>query len=142
MRMRKGIIVHVSINTLPGVVPMKCAYRMLGWTHGTFELEPADENPVPGEIELQVHELLMEGLRQMDEYNHLRGQLPDPAVRLVVPQPLLPPLRDLTPAELDVFQVVHNDAVFGTILNKCAASDLDTARAILRLLSGGYLKTA
>jgi hypothetical protein len=140
MRMRKGTIVHASVNNLPGVVPIKCAYRMLGWTHGTFELEPADENPVPGEIELPVHELLMEGLRQMDEYNHLRPTLPDLAARLTVPHPLLPPLRDLTPAELDIFQIAYNDAVFGSILNKSASSDLDTARAVMRLLSGGYLK--
>ena len=67
--------------------PLKCAYRILGWTHGTFELEPADESPVSGEIELPVHELLMEGLRQMDEYNHLRASLPDPSSRLSIPSP-------------------------------------------------------
>jgi hypothetical protein len=148
LRMRKGIIVHVAIDTLEGVPPLKCAYRMLAWTHGTFELEPADENPVPGEIELAVHELLMEGLRQMDEYNHLRANLPELTARLLLAYPLLPPLRDLTPAELDVFQLAYNEAgspsgaVLGTMLDKSAASDLDTSRAVLRLVSGGYLKTS
>lgn len=141
LRMRKGTIVHVAIDGLGGVGPLKSAYRILAWTHGTFELEPADESPVPGEIDLPVHELLMEGLRQMDEYNHLRGSLPDPSVRLAIPLPLLPPLRDLTALELDVFQAAHNDPTFSSILDRSAASDLDTARAILKLLSGGYLKT-
>src|SRR5262245_38365474 len=97
MRMRKGSIVHVSIDGLEGVGPLKCAYRILAWTHGTFELEPADESPVPGEIDLAVHELLMEGLRQMDEYNHLRASLPHHPPRLALPQPPLAPLRDPTP---------------------------------------------
>ena len=146
LRMRKGIIVHVSIDSLQSVGPLKCAYRLLAWTHGTFELEPADENPVPGEIELAVHELLMEGLRQMDEYNHLRANLPDLTAHLAVAHPLLPPLRDLTPVELDVFQLAFNESgsatgpVLSTLLDKSAVSDLDTARAVLRLLSGGYLK--
>lgn len=140
MRMRKGAIVHAAIDGLDGVSPIKSAYRMLAWVQGTFELEPADETPVPGEIDLQVHELLMEGLRQMDEYNHLRGSLPEMNGRLVVPHPLLPPLRDLTPLELDTFQIVFNDPIFSNVLDRSAASDLDTARAVLRLISGGYLK--
>jgi hypothetical protein len=141
MRMRKGAIVHAAIDGLEGINPVKCAYRMLAWVQGTFELEPADESPVPGEIDLQVHELLMEGLRQMDEYNHLRGSLPAETARLAVPHPLLPPLRDLTPLELDTFQIAFNDPIFTHILDRSAASDLDTARALLRLVSGGYLKS-
>jgi len=140
LRMRKGAIVHASIDGLEDVAPVKCAYRMLGWTHGTFELEPADDTSVTGEIELAVHELLMEGLRQMDEYNHLSSGLPDVESRLGMPHPLLPPLRELTPIELDIFQIAYNDPTFAGILNKSPASDLDTARAVLRLVSGGYLK--
>lgn len=142
MRMRKGLIVHASIDGLDGVSPIKCAHRMLAWVQGTFELEPADETPVAGEIELQVHELLMEGLRQMDEYNHLRASLPDVTAHLAVPRPLAPPLRDLTPLELEVFQITFNDPIFSNVLDRSSASDLDTARALMRLLSGGYLKSS
>ena len=149
LRMRKGIIVHVSIDSLPGVGPLKCAYRLLAWTHGTFELEPADETPVPGEIELPVHELLMEGLRQMDEYNHLRSTLPDVTARLVPAHPIAAHLRDLSPAELDIFQLAYNESppggvgtALGTLLDKSASSDLDTARSVMKLLTGGYLKNA
>ncbi|MEZ4298488.1 MAG: DUF4388 domain-containing protein [Polyangiaceae bacterium] len=140
MRMRKGTIIHCAIDGLDTVAPLKSAYRMLAWTQGTFELEPCDEAPVPGEIDLAVHELLMEGLRQMDEYNHLSGSLPALAAHLAVPMPLLPPLRDLSPIELDTFQIALNDPTFGAVLDRSPASDLDTARAVLRLLSGGYLK--
>jgi hypothetical protein len=140
MRMRKGAIVHATIDGLTGVSPLKSAHRMLAWVQGTFELEPADETPVAGEIDLQVHELLMEGLRQMDEFNHLRGSLPDPNLPLNVPRPLIPSLKDLTPLELEVFQIAFNEPVFNNILDRSSVSDLDTARALQRLLSGGYLK--
>jgi hypothetical protein len=140
MRMRKGIIVHATIDGLAGVGPIKSAHRMLAWVQGTFELEPADESPVPGEIELQVHELLMEGLRQMDELNHARASLPDVTTAFTIPRPLLPPLRDLTPLELDIFQIAFNDPIFSNILDRSPASDLDTSRAVQKLLSGGYLR--
>lgn len=142
MRMRKGAIVHAGIDGLEGLTPIKSAYRMLAWVQGTFELEPADETPLPGEIDLQVHELLMEGLRQMDEYNHLRSQLPEMSAHVTVPRPLLPPLRELTPLELETFQSAFNDPIFSNILDRSTASDLDAARAVLRLLSGGYLKAS
>jgi hypothetical protein len=97
LRMRKGIIVHASIDDLESVRPLKCAYRILAWTHGTFELEPADENPVPGEIELRRPRAPHGGAAQMDEYNHLRanppGSLMTSAPR-ALPHPLLPPLRE------------------------------------------------
>ena len=142
IRLRKGAIVQATIDGLEGVGHIKCAHRILGWTHGTFALEPADETPAAEEIDLAVHELLMEGLRQMDEYNHLSASLPDLGAGLSVPAPLAPPLRDLTPAELDTFQLAYNAPTFGDVLNKSPASDLDTARAVLRLLSGGYLRLA
>ncbi len=142
IRLRKGSIIHAAIDGLDTVVPIKCAYRILAWTHGTFSLEAADESPVPGEIDLAVHELLMEGLRQMDEYNHLSPSLPDMNARILVPLPLLPPLCDLTQVELDTFQIAMNDPTLGSVLNKSAVSDLDAARAILRLISGGYLKSS
>ncbi len=140
IRMRKGSIIHAGIDGLDGLGSHKSAYRILAWTHGTFSLEPADESPVEGEIDLAVHELLMEGLRQMDEYNHLSANLPDLGVRLSVPIPLLPPLRDLSPVELDAFQLAYNGPTFGDVLNKSPSSDLDTARAVLKLISGGYVK--
>ena len=142
MRMRKGSIVQATIDGLDGIGPHKCAYRILGWTHGTFSLEAADETPGENEIDLAVHELLMEGLRQQDEYNHLAPSFPEAGARLSVPAPLAPPLRDLTPVELDTFQLALDTPTFGDVLNKSPASDLDTARAVLRLISGGYLRLA
>jgi hypothetical protein len=81
----------------------------------------------------------MEGLRQMDEYNHLRANLPDLTAHLAVAHPLLPPLRDLSPVELDVFQLAFNFGHVATILNKSPATDLETAEVMLKLMKESYL---
>jgi hypothetical protein len=82
----------------------------------------------------------MESLRQLDELNSIREQLPALSTRLVVESPLIPPLRDLTPEDLDVLQLAHNSSKFGTLLDRSQATDVDTARIVLKLIEKRYLK--
>ena len=138
--MRKGIIYYASINDLDDVPPMKSIFRMLTWQKGLFDLDPPDEREFPSEINLSVQEVLMEGLRQLDEFNEIRSELPDLNTRLVLSQPVIPPLRDLKPEELDLLQLAHNYGHLETVLNKSLATDLDTVQSILKLIKGSYLR--
>ena len=109
--LRKGIVYFASINDLDELPPLKSVYRILTWTHGSFELGPPDERTMPNEVNVGVQEILMEGLRQIDELNAIRDRLPDLGARLVVPQPLNPPLKGLRAASaLEVFQLAYNAA--------------------------------
>ncbi len=138
--LRKGIVYFASINDIDDLPPMKSVFRILTWTHGAFELGPPDERTLPGEINASVQELLMEGLRQIDELNAIRDRLPDLGARLVVPQPLRPALKDLAPIDLEVFQLAFNHQQLAVVLNRSSATDLDTAKAVLTLVQGGYLR--
>jgi hypothetical protein len=138
--LRKGIVYFASINDLEDVPPLKSVFRVLTWTQGTFDLDPPDERTLPGEINASVQELLMEGLRQIDELNAMRHKLPDLGARLALVQPMRAPIRELPPLELDVLQLAWNHGHLATMLNKSAATDLDTANAVLKLVQGGYLK--
>ncbi|WP_044251384.1 DUF4388 domain-containing protein [Chondromyces apiculatus] len=138
--LRKGIVTYATINDLAEMPPMKSMYRVLTWTGGTFDLEPAEERVIAGEISATVQELLMDGLRQIDELNNIRHQLPELSAQLVVPHPLKPLLRDLSHVELDVFQIAFNQRLMAAVLNKCPATDLETAQAVLKLIQGGYLR--
>ena len=139
--MRKGMIYFVLINDLDDVPPLKSMYRLLSWQKGLFDLDPPDEREFPNEINVSVQEVLMEGLRQMDEFNNLRDKLPDLHAKLVLTAPLIPPLRDLKPEEIDVIQLAHNFGHLETIMNKSQASDLDTAQIVLKLVKANYLRT-
>ena len=139
--MRKGMIYYVVINDLDDVPPMKSIYRMLTWAKGLFDLDPPDEREFPNEINASVQEILMEGLRQMDEFNQLRDNLPELNSRLVLTTPLTPALRDLKPDELDVIQLAHNFGHLETVMNKSQATDLETVQIVLKLLKLNYLRT-
>jgi hypothetical protein len=138
--LRKGTVYFATINDLEEVQPLKAIFRILTWVKGGFDLEAADERTLPGEINASVQELLMEGLRQIDELNAIRHKLPALENRLIMNLPLRPALRDLDPTELDIVQLALNHGHLATILNKSPATDLDTAKAVLKLISAGYFK--
>jgi hypothetical protein len=137
--LRKGNIYFAVINDLDDVPPVKSIFRMLTWQKGLFDLDPPDERTFPNEVDLSVQEVLMEGMRQLDEFNMLREKLPDLNARLAVPSPLVPQLRDLKPEELDALQLAHNYGHVEAVLNKSLATDLDTVQLLLKLLKSNYL---
>lgn len=134
----KGIIIHAQIDESK-IDALKSAFRMLAWTKGTFELTPADDKPVENPIQASVQEILMEGLRQQDELQAMQDKLPDRAGRLTIPSPMKAALRELTPTEVDVWQTVWNHRDLQRVLDLSPASDLDTARVVVKLLAAGYL---
>jgi pSer/pThr/pTyr-binding forkhead associated (FHA) protein len=138
--LKKGNIAYAIINELDEVTPLKSLYRMLAWQSGLFDLDPADDRSFPTELNAGVQEVLMDGIRQLDEWNRIRDELPSLSSHMQVHAPLIPPLRDLKPAELDVLQLVHNFEVFASVLNKSLATDLETAQIVLRLIKASYLR--
>jgi pSer/pThr/pTyr-binding forkhead associated (FHA) protein len=134
----KGTVIHAEIDGT-NIAQLKSSYRMLAWTKGTFELTPASDTPVKNPIQTSVQEILMEGLRLQDEFQEMEHKLPDKAARLTVPSRIKPALRELTPAEVDVWQLVWNARDLQRVLDLSSTSDVDTARTIVKLLDLGYV---
>jgi hypothetical protein len=138
--LRKGNIYYATINDSDDVPPIKACYRMLTWEQGTFDLDPPDDRQFGEEVDLTVAEVLMEGMRQLDEFNRLKEGLPALTAKVAVSQPLIPPLRDLSPDELDVLQMVHNYGTISQVLNKSQATDLQTATILQKLFKSNYVE--
>jgi pSer/pThr/pTyr-binding forkhead associated (FHA) protein len=139
--LRKGQIYFATIDESFDVGPRKAMYRMLTWTQGFFELEPPDERAVLEEIQDSTEALLMEGMRQLDEFRALAPKLPALNTKISVPRPLMPKLRDLKPEELDVVQsALSGDTVQG-LLDGSRQTDLQAAQVLMNLLERGYVVT-
>ena len=138
--LQKGIIYFATINDLNDLPPIKCIFRMLTWQKGLFDFDASDLREFPKPVEVTVQEILMESLRQLDELNAFRDQLPALSARLVLDTPLVPPLRDLSPDDLDVLQLAHTFNRVGTLLERSLATDVDTARIVLKLIQKNYLR--
>ncbi len=137
--LRKGAIYFATINDDFAVSPQKAIYRMLTWATGTFELEPGGEMQVMEEIQESTEGLLMEGVRQLDEFRNLQKQLPPLGSPLAVPTPLAGKLRELSPSELDTFQLVLDHGQLQKVLDNFPGTDLDAAQNIISLMKREFV---
>jgi pSer/pThr/pTyr-binding forkhead associated (FHA) protein len=137
--LRKGQLYFAAINDDFTVSPQKAIYRMLTWETGTFELEPSVEMQVMEEVQESTEALLMEGVRQLDEFRALQAKLPPLSSPLAVPTPLAGKLRELSPTELDTFQLVLDHGQLQRVLDHYTGSDLDAAQNIINLMKREFI---
>jgi len=140
--MRKGQIYFASIDDSFKMGPRKAIIRMLSWTSGFFELEPPDERAVLEELQDSTEGLLMESMRQLDEYQVISERLPPMSAGIAIPRPLEPKLRDLSPEELDVFQAALTAGNLRALFDECPLTDLQVAEKVKGLLDKGFLTAA
>ncbi len=136
---RKGLVFHALINDNADVSTLKSIFRLLTWDHGMFELDPPDDQSFPNEEELPVQEVLMEGLRQLDELNVLKDKLPDLRAKITLSAFLAAPLKSLGADELEILQLAHNFGSLEAVLNKSPKLDLETAEVLIKLFKQKYL---
>ncbi len=138
--LRDGQVFHVTLEGEPDISPEKAFYRILWMKAGHFVLESDDGREIPEEptIEASTESLMMEGMRQLDELENLAGAPPLEAV-LTLSQPVIPPLRALSPELLDTLQLCINNRNLADILNRSLAPDLETMQDVVYLLDNGYL---
>ncbi|MBH23983.1 MAG: hypothetical protein CMH57_05940 [Myxococcales bacterium] len=138
--LRGGRVYYTAIDERPDVPAHKSFYRMLAWETGTFVLEEPSSERFEDEIEASTEAMMMEGMRQLDEIRNLGDNIPPFEANLYIEQPLIPPLRALTPELLDTLQLIHNYVEVEAILNRSLASDLETLQDIIYLMRNEYVR--
>jgi pSer/pThr/pTyr-binding forkhead associated (FHA) protein len=136
----EGKVRFANIEGFDSVRSLKAVYRMLEWHKGVFALDPPDTREFENPVDASAQEILMEGFRQQDEYNQLRGRLPALELRLGLKMPLEPKLQELSPTELDLLQAAINAPSVEAVFDGAAGTDLEAAQALLALLQRGYLE--
>ena len=107
---------------------------------GTFELVGPEPHSSPEVLALPTEHILMEGLRQLDEMRHKQTKLPPPQSRLGVVLPLEARLAELSPAELDVFQLTLSAPItVQGVFDRAAVNDAEAAVILDKLLKKKYL---
>lgn len=136
-----GRIVLAQMDGAAQLDSRKVVHRVLRWKSGTFELRPARPLPPGEQLTETMEHLLMDALRELDEIERLRPDLPPDDANLVLARPMTPKLRDLLPSTLDILQAVHNTGtVIGTMDAFPGMSDLEVATEIVLLVQKGYIE--
>lgn len=137
--LKEGTVHYCEIEANKDLPPLKAIYRMLGWLSGVFQLDPPVETSFAEPLDSTVQAILMEGFRQQDELDNLKAKLPPGKSSLPVKKPMDGKLTDLSPTQLDVFQVALETATLDEAFDKSPLTDLETGEAILHLVKKGYL---
>lgn len=135
----QGYLQYALIEGHAEVHPLKAIYRMLGWPEGMFELEPPESRTFEHPLDATVQEVLMEGFRQLDEFNQVKKKLPPLESRMILRTPLEAPLHELEPSHLDILQQALNSPSLQALLDRTTTSDLEVGQIILALMDRGYL---
>ena len=138
--LRDGQVYFAMVGDDSIVHPERLFYRLLGWGEGTFSLGPPDDRKVAEEITTGTESLLMEGGRLIDELSALQSELPDRKARLaVVAPPARFHLRDLSPTELDLLQLVLQHGTMQAVLDHHPHSDLEACTLLAELLRRKFI---
>lgn len=138
--LRQGRVYYAVIDENHNLGPQKSFNRIITWEHGDFELRPADNQEFMVELDSSTEALLMDSLRQLDEFKRIQGSLPDMAAPMRLAQPMTAPLKELTPELLDVLQLVHNYGSLSGVLDHADQDDVLTAEAVVQLIKREYVQ--
>lgn len=140
--LRQGKVYYAVINDNHDLGPQKSFNRIITWEIGEFELRPPDNQEFMTELDESTEHLLMDALRQLDELRRVQGSLPPMDETLMMAVPMQPALRDLTPEELDVLQLVINWGTLQGVFDNASQDDVQIATTVASLLERGYLRGA
>ena len=140
--LRQGKVYYAVINDNHDLGPQKSFNRIITWEVGEFELRPPDNQEFMTELDESTEHLLMDALRQLDELRRIQGQLPAMDETLTISVPMQPALRDLSPEELDVLQLVINWGTLQGVFDNASQDDVVIATNVAALLERGYLRGA
>ncbi|HYO68234.1 MAG TPA: DUF4388 domain-containing protein [Archangium sp.] len=140
--LRQGRVYYAVIDDNHNLGPQKSFNRIITWEQGDFELRPADPQEFMVELDSSTEALLMDALRQLDEYKRIQKDLPSMATQLTLAMPMTAPLRELTPELLDVLQQVHNYGSLGGVLDHSEQDDVQAAESVLQLIKRDYVRAS
>lgn len=136
--LREGRVVDARFGQS---VAEKALWRLLTRHDGQFAFAPGDP---PGEdrITRRLDDLLLEGMRQADELGRLLPALPPPreTIELAIGGEEIP--VGLHPVTAQVVAALSTPCRVAELFDRCPASDLEAARALLALLEHGYARLA
>ncbi|MBI3754904.1 MAG: DUF4388 domain-containing protein [Deltaproteobacteria bacterium] len=133
---KEGVIYNAVIGNME---KEKALFRLLSWHDGKFEFSPKPID-APQKIQRSAGNLLMEGMRQYDEWNKAKEQLPKPdsQIKLKVDISSLP--KGLKPIIYEVLFLVDYYPVIGELVDHCTFPDYEVYQTLAGLIRKGVME--
>ncbi len=134
--LKDGEIYNAVLGRLEGE---KALFRMLTWKEGTLEFSPRKID-IAKRIKISTNNLLIEGLRQYDEWKKNRGFFPqrDALLRLKIDISRLP--KDLKPIIYEILYMVEFYPRVGDLIDHSTYTDLEVYKTLALLIKRGVIE--
>lgn len=133
--LQDGNIIDAAIGE---VVGEKALFRLLTWKSGSFKFLPSKVN-VPHKINRSADNLIMEGLRQFDEWELLKDKFPpmDVSLKVLIDPSTLP--KGLRPITQEIFLLLEFYPKVSDVIDRNTFPDYEVMRTIMTLLTKGII---
>ena len=135
--LRDGNIVQAKAP--PRAQDEKALYRMLGLREGSFAFAPSEEMRA-ARIQTPTRALLLEGVRQLDEWNQLVRGLPLGSARVAIAVPASQIPKVVHPVAQEVLLLLEAYDDVRAIVDHCTHSDYQALRTLQTLIDRGIVK--
>lgn len=136
IHLHEGDVVQAVTGPVDGE---KALFRLLGWSEGSFAFRP-EPIAIPPRISTTTRALLMEGMRQLDEWRRLRAELPslDAHVSLRVRSGALPSV--VHPLTQEVLLLLELYSQVGEVVDHASYPDYQVLRTLQTLVQRGIVE--
>jgi CheY-like chemotaxis protein len=133
---REGGVIQAQVGAAEAE---KALYRMLSWREGSFVFRP-DRVQALARIDLPTRALLLEGARQLDEWERVRASLPprEACVALRVKSAELP--SAVQPLTQEVLLLLELYSRVGDVVDHCSHPDYQVLRTLETLVERGIVE--
>ena len=119
----------------------KALYRILRWHDGNFRYIPGHAD-VTRDISRSMDALLMEGMRQLDEWDSLVKLMPPPSTVLKLSKSREDLPQNMRPVTQEVLLLLEFYNTLKDIVEKSTYTDYDVCQSILGLIQKGIINTS
>lgn len=129
-------IVHATCD---GIIGREAVFASIAFAKGRFEFFAGSSANLQKTIDDNVQNLILEGLRRMDELSHVAGLLPgDDEPLFVAPEPPHDDIR-LTAKEWRILSLVNGKRSVGQIIDASAREESDVRAILVGLLTADLI---
>ncbi len=137
IHLSEGSVVSAILGETTGE---KALYRILRWHQGNFRYNPG-RTDVTRDIARSMDALLMEGMRQLDEWDSLVKLMPPPdtVLKLSKSRDDLP--QNMRPVTQEILLLLEFYNTLNDIVEKSTHTDYDVCQSVLGLIQKGIINT-
>jgi len=138
IHLSEGSVVSSMLGETTGE---KALYRILRWPDGNFRYIPGQVD-VTRDIARSMDALLMEGMRQLDEWESLVKLMPPPGTVLKLSKSRDDLPQNMRPVTQEILLLMEFYNTLQDIIEKSTHTDYDVCQSILGLIQKGIINTS